>query len=95
MSLMRETLTEIAYDSSVEARSKLLSSLSDLVFDRPKPTLEEVTALCSVAKLLLRVADDNSRCHFATTIAPNKHVPREMVFLLLQGQGCRRRTDPA
>ena len=84
MSVMREMLTDIARDPSIEARSKLLSSLSDLVFDRPRPTAEEVVALCSVATLLLRVADDNSRSHFATTIAPCEHVPRDMVFLLLQ-----------
>jgi len=81
---MRETLAEIAYDPSDNARSKLLSTLSDFVFDHRSPSADEVGELCEVAKMLLSVADDAARCHFAETIAPSRHVPREMIFLLLQ-----------
>ncbi len=83
MQPLREKLTEMAQDPSTDARSKLLVSLSDLIFDHRIPTAEEVTSLCDVAKLLLAVVDDNARCHFAGTVAPNKHVSREVVFMLL------------
>lgn len=82
--MRRDALAEIARDPSIGARSRLLQSLSDLVFDSRLPTAQEVVELCSIATLLLKVADDDSRRHFATTIAPCRHVPREMVFLLLQ-----------
>jgi uncharacterized protein (DUF2336 family) len=82
--MRREALAEIARDSSVGARSKLLQSLSDLVFDARLPTEQEVLQLCAIARLLLRVADDDARQHFASTVAPCKHVPRELVFLLLE-----------
>ena len=83
MSSKRDKLTEIAHDKSAGARSKLLALLSELVFEQRRPTEVEINALCSVAKLLLRVADDESRTTFAVTIAPNEFVPRDIVFLLL------------
>ncbi len=82
--MRRDALAEIARDPSIVARSRLLQSLSDLVFDSRLPSAQEVVELCGIATLLLKVADDDSRRHFATTIAPSRHVPREMVFLLLQ-----------
>lgn len=82
--MRRDALAEIARDPSIGARSKLLQSLSDLVFEARLPTVQEVHELCGIATLLLKVADDDARRHFATTIAPCRHVPREMVFLLLQ-----------
>lgn len=82
--MRRDALAEIARDPSIMARSRLLQSLSDLVFDSRLPSAQEVVELCSIATLLLKVADDDSRRHFATTIAPCRHVPREMVFLLLE-----------
>ncbi len=81
---LREKLTEIAYDPSIGARSKLLAAICDLIFDHRSPTQEEVASLCAVAKLLLTVADDTSRCHFAVTIAHSRHVPHDMILLLLQ-----------
>jgi hypothetical protein len=86
LALSRDALTEIAHDPSAGARSKLLSSISDLVFSRRQPNREEVAALCAVAKLLFRVASAAARCHFATTIAQCDLVPRDMVFLLLNDE---------
>lgn len=82
--MRREALADIARDPSVRARSELLHSLSDLVFDERQPSAEEVVSLCAIASILLKVVDDDARRHFAITVAPNRHVPRELIFVLLQ-----------
>jgi uncharacterized protein (DUF2336 family) len=81
---MLETMAAIASDPSSEARGKLLVAMGEMVFDRRQPTASEVSALCSVAKLLLKMADDGARSEFAGKIATSRLVPRDMVFLLLQ-----------
>jgi len=82
--MTRHALAEIAHDPSVGARSRLLHSLGELVFSDRQPTADEINELCAVAKILLKVADDASRSHFATLAAASKLLPRDMVFLLLQ-----------
>ncbi|MDR3495387.1 MAG: DUF2336 domain-containing protein [Ancalomicrobiaceae bacterium] len=84
--LYRMGLEEIARDASAESRGRLLTSLSDLVFDQRRPSCEEVTLLCDVARLLLKVVDASVRTYFASVIAPSAFVPRDVVFLLIDDE---------
>ena len=78
-----QRLELLARDSSIESRSRLLSTLSEQVFAHRIPNAEEVALLCDVARLLLTLADEPSRESFAIAVAPSYYTPRDMVFRLV------------
>ena len=64
----------MAREPSIDARSRLLSTLTDMVFGQRQPTADEVAMLCEVAGKVLPKADEFARAHFAEAVAQSASV---------------------